>query len=424
MCRRVKVCVVPAMISLFLLAICSSADILECLSCHSAPSKINKGSRDVRLSALDDSAHSRLGCVDCHADLTGTKFPHKPKTQPVSCVKCHQRRKDSGTAGSVASNDKDFTDDIHVTAMRSGKPGTPRCKTCHGTHGIRPSSSYKSGVSRANITTTCGNCHFDKAFAKRHGLKDVSNYKNSVHARIVEKANGVEAAALCTDCHRVHSSDPAGKAGSSVDRRHVPYTCSNCHAQALEDYQESIHGLAVARGVESAPVCTDCHSEHSIADISSPESSVYPTRVPSLCSKCHENSRIQRRLGLPTRRLSSYLDSYHGVANKSGDITAANCASCHGSHRILPSDNPNSATHKKNLPKTCGKCHPGASRNFAVGSIHVVPSPQRDAIVYWVRTFYIVFIIGLIGLFCFYIALDLRARWIGRLPWRKGERRR
>jgi hypothetical protein len=121
--------------------------------------------------------------------------------------------------------------------------------------------------------------------------------------------------------------------------------------------------------------------------------------------------KIERKYGLPANRLSTYIESYHGVANKYGDITVANCATCHGAHDIRPASDPKSSISKKNMPKTCGVCHPGASKNFAEGSVHVLPSSKKDKGVYWVRLFYTAFIVVLIGSFCAYIALDLIARW-------------
>ena len=50
-----------------------------------------------------------------------------------------------------------------------------------------------------------------------------------------------------------------------------------------------------------------------------------------------------------------------------GSVTAANCASCHGAHEILPSSDPRSMINPKNLEKTCGQCHPGIGSQVAQG---------------------------------------------------------
>ncbi|MHB9037633.1 MAG: hypothetical protein ACYC64_13280 [Armatimonadota bacterium] len=401
---------------------------LACLTCHSAP-----GFREVRtngkekslfvdIDLLDKSAHADKSCLDCHEDFRGQRLPHKHRAEPVQCARCHHNGNHVGAPDN--SHIDLYADSVHGNALKKGDPDAPVCKTCHGTHCIRPTDDPKSTVYRANVPKTCGKCHFDPLFAKLHKLPSVKKYKESVHARAVEQGDEFDIAAVCTDCHGVHDIESSGKKGSSVSRPHVPDTCGKCHDQELKDYQASIHGKAAARGVQSAPVCTDCHGEHLISKPSNPDSPVYPTRVAATCSKCHEDIKIQHKYGLPADRLSSYISSYHGVANKYGDVTVANCATCHGAHDVLPSDDPKSAVNKKNLPETCGKCHPGAGKNFAAGSIHVLPSTKRDVIVYWVRTFYMLFVVGMIGSFCGYILLDLRARWIGRLPWRRGDHRR
>jgi hypothetical protein len=58
-------------------------------------------------------------------------------------------------------------------------------------------------------------------------------------------------------------------------------------------------------------------------------------------------------------------------------------------------------THKDNLQKTCGSCHPGASENFSQGRMHVLASITGDEIgdqiVGWVKIIYIILIVMVIG---------------------------
>jgi len=77
-------------------------------------------------------------------------------------------------------------------------------------------------------------------------------------------------------------------------------------------------------------------------------------------------------LALPdaANREATYKSSFHGIAQGFGDKRAANCASCHGSHDILPSNDPKSRVNPKNLGETCGNCHSGPSRFLALGKIH------------------------------------------------------
>lgn len=395
---------------------------LTCLACHSARGfrEARSGGEQVSLyvdgKQLAASRHAGLACADCHRDLRGTSFPHKRRVDPVQCVYCHHNGNRMGAPDAAQAGR--YADSVHSSRVQAGDPDAPTCKDCHGTHGIRSARDPRSSTHRTNIPQTCGRCHFDPEFANRHRIPSVRPYDESIHARVKEM-QGSGKAAVCTDCHGAHDIKALNESRSTVAKANVPETCGRCHARLYAAYKASIHGIAVARGEEDAPVCTDCHGEHLIRKPTAPDSPVYPTHVVATCSKCHENMAIQRKYGLPAARLSSYISSYHGIANKYGDITVANCATCHGAHDILGSRDPRSAVSRKNLPKTCGKCHPAAGSNFAKGSIHLLPSPKKDAIVYWVGRCYTGFVVLLIGSFSAYILLDLRARWQGRLPGRK-----
>ena len=101
--------------------------------------------------------------------------------------------------------------------------------------------------------------------------------------------------------------------------------------------------------------------------------------------------------------MKTFFESYHGLAAQYGSTLAANCASCHGVHKILPSTDPRSSIYKTNLVETCGKCHPGATENFAQSKVHVDAAATSDGagvgeqINRWVRRIYLVLIFGTIG---------------------------
>jgi hypothetical protein len=163
-------------------------------------------------------------------------------------------------------------------------------------------------------------------------------------------------------------------------------------------------------GIAESPVCTDCHGEHTITKITDPTSAVYVKNIPRTCSACHDKEAISTRYALPKKRFSTYMDSFHGIALDYGMTKAANCASCHGFHEILPAADPASTVHKQNLPGTCGKCHPNAGENFAKGSIHVEVTPQKAMGVFVVRIFYTIFIGALVTLFVLHVGMDLLGR--------------
>jgi cytochrome b subunit of formate dehydrogenase len=121
--------------------------------------------------------------------------------------------------------------------------------------------------------------------------------------------------------------------------------------------------------------------------------------------------RLTREFAVAPERVSSYEHSYHGLARRIGSNVAADCASCHGAHDVLPSSDPRSAVHSANLTKTCGKCHEGVKDNFARGTIHIggggggggraggggSVSDKPSVAIDWIRSIYLVLIVGTIG---------------------------
>jgi cytochrome b subunit of formate dehydrogenase len=159
-----------------------------------------------------------------------------------------------------------------------------------------------------------------------------------------------------------------------------------------------MHGEALRAGKPEAPVCTDCHGEHDIFPHDDPRSPVAPANVSArVCSPCHASLKLTDKYDVAADRSKSYADSYHGLAVRGGSLEAANCASCHGAHAILPSSDPTSTVHKGNLAATCGRCHPGANERFAVGAVHVVIARGKEPILYWIATLYIGMILVTVG---------------------------
>jgi len=173
----------------------------------------------------------------------------------------------------------------------------------------------------------------------------------------------------------------------------------------------------VAAGKREAPTCTDCHSEHKIEALKNSSSLRIAAEI---CSDCHASERLNTKYNLPPDRVKTFFESYHGLAAQYGSTLAANCASCHGVHNILASSDPKSTINAKNLPQTCGKCHPGAGTRFAISQVHVMAGGAESAAVKWVREFYLVLIPATIGLMLLHNLGDwwrklMRARFAGRV---------
>ena len=231
--------------------------------------------------------------------------------------------------------------------------------------------------------------------------------------------NGAKNAAVCTDCHSAHEILPANVAGSAINKFNVPKTCGKCHGAIEHEYTQSIHGQAIARGNEMAPACTDCHGIHSIKAPIDPNSSVSEQNLArTTCARCHEGVRLSQEFGVAGGRVSSYLDSYHGLAAEGGSAVVANCASCHGVHNILPSSDPRSTTNRANLDATCGKCHKGVTQRFTLTRVHLDTTARANDIgsiaTRWVRWFYLTLIFTVIGAMLAHNAIIWRSKAIAR----------
>jgi formate dehydrogenase gamma subunit len=352
----------------------------ECLSCHDT----------VDAKKFAASVHDPVDCTGCHADIT--EVPHQTPLKKVDCASCHPDAVEA------------WNNSLHAKAVRSGEARGARCTDCHGSpHEIRH-------LEHAQIPQICSTCHAKKFVMQKAGLstQPAISYQESVHGRAI--ARGSTRAAVCTDCHDHHNVLPANNPQSGIFKFNVGRTCGQCHVAIAGQYHDSVHGKALTRGNWSAPVCTDCHGIHTISKaadgVSGPRSS---------CARCHEGVRLTKEFGVAGTRVSSYRSSYHGLARRLGSTTAADCASCHGAHDILPSSDPRSAVNPANLARTCGKCHKGAQENFTHGRIHLADGDTTDAsstLNTWIRRIYIVLIALTIG----FMALHNILIW-----WRKAQ---
>lgn len=269
----------------------------------------------------------------------------------------------------------DYDHSFHAQAISNGGRAAT-CLDCHTKNRdmttILPASDSRSTINRANIANTCGGCHGDKSVMQGSGISDrpFLSYRESVHAKAI--ALGNLSAAVCTDCHNSHNIEPASNAKSSIAKANIPTTCGKCHSSESTEFMQSIHGLAVARGVSRSPACTDCHGIHKIlGPVDRATNSPTLAVGTESCARCHEGVTLTQEFGVAGERVSSYKDSYHGLASELGSKVVANCASCHGVHNILPSSDSRSTISAVNLTKTCGQCHVGAGANFSTGKVHL-----------------------------------------------------
>lgn len=264
------------------------------------------------------------------------------------------------------------------------------CASCHLNHQDYP---HPAGIPKP----ACSQCHQGQE----------RDYERGVHGQAVKNGN-----AGAPDCALCHGSAHELVHPKSADfRAKVPETCGMCHAEVVEQFQASVHGKALAKGINQAPLCTDCHGEHSILKHTNLASPVAAPNIRDTCGSCHGNVRLARRFGLPADRVVSFDASFHGLASKGGSETVANCASCHGVHNILPSSDRRSTINPRNLAATCGKCHEGAGKRFAISQVHLLEGRREAPAISWVRQFYLVVIPVTIGLMLLHNGGD----WVRKL---------
>lgn len=318
------------------------------------------------------------------------------------CLDCHG----DDTLVKTNAEGRAFSLFVRETALRASVHGTNSCQSCH------PGITSKHPDDGAAIKPVdCTSCH----------AWQTKSYEASVHGLALKA--GDAAAPTCSDCHDGHELKPISDPSSPLHFSKLGKTCGACHEQAAADVAASIHGWATANGKREAATCIDCHAGHRIEGLKGAD----PLKISAdVCSKCHASERINTKFNLPKDRVETFFASYHGLASQYGSALAANCASCHGYHLVLPSVDPRSMIHTNNLVATCGKCHPGATDKFAQGKIHVAEvAPEHAAdlggkVNAWVRRLYILLIGGTIGVMLVHNGLLFLRKW---MRIHRGERR-
>ncbi len=415
--------------------IAAAQDNSECQMCHDDKTLTTSKGKSVyvRESALKSTPHGQFGCADCHTGLDAARIPHAANIVPVDCMGCHSdaaslhtTHKDqvttSGSPLQISASCKechgshmskplsvacstchpeahsDFSKDRHGKALLAGSNLAPDCFACHKKDIVHPGKRSPAQLKLAQ-QKACMSCHVNnpgissRTTPNSHFIKGV---ETSAHGMALKSGNGE--AANCVDCHGSHTIEKGIDPKSSVNRDNLATTCGKCHPDIAKEYVGSIHGKAVAKGSKDAPVCTTCHGEHNILKASDPKSPIAPKNVAEqVCGTCHSSLMLSEKYGISSDRFQTFSDSYHGLAMRGGAVNVANCASCHTAHDIKPSSDPTSSVSKKNIPQTCGQCHPGANERFAVGKVHVAVSQKQQPVLWWIGLIYALLIIGVIG---------------------------
>jgi predicted CXXCH cytochrome family protein len=276
-------------------------------------------------------------CLTCHetlGDTPSTLFKHDiHRTKGITCAGCH--------GGNANSDEMDQAMD-----KSAGFIGVPKGD---------------------QISQVCAKCHSDaERMQQLHALVptgQLERLEKSVHGSLA--TNGRERIAQCSTCHNAHGIVSVKNPASPVYALNVVKTCAKCHANAaymrtynpslpvdqLDKYRTSVHGMRNAKGDHKVAECASCHGSHDILSVKDVKAPVYPTNIPSTCSKCHSDAQYMKEYKIPTDQLVKFSKSVHGIALLTkGDISAPACNSCHGNHGATPPG-------VSSVSNVCGTCH-------------------------------------------------------------------
>jgi hypothetical protein len=149
----------------------------------------------------------------------------------------------------------------------------------------------------------------------------------------------------------------------------APSCVTHCHGAEQVAHQASVHADALT--------CVECHGGDPTAQRDEQKShdpakgfrgKIPRADIPALCGDCHADPQRMHAYGLATDPLAQYKTSVHGQALFGrGDTNVAVCTDCHGTHGILPAQDPRAPTARVNQPRTCGKCHADPARMAPYG---------------------------------------------------------
>jgi hypothetical protein len=135
----------------------------------------------------------------------------------------------------------------------------------------------------ADADQTCLACHSAAGMEKTLG----DGNKLSLHIDGDLFAKSVHTVVGCTGCHMdvdLNSHPPAAKEIKSAREFALATVelCKNCHADKFEQWEGSVHAAMVREGNPRAPICTDCHNPHAVIK----DAAATIERIP--CQKCHQ----------------------------------------------------------------------------------------------------------------------------------------
>jgi len=224
--------------------------------------------------------------------------------------------------------------------QRPGKEADRRCQNCHG---------------QEHIATISMSERETMVVAPESGLTERENPED-LFIDEEQLSRSAHYELTCRECHPGVEKLP--------HTAHLPGPlCSTCHEEEARAVSRSRHAEVLQRTEPPAPECWDCHGSHEIL----PQAEVNPLDKIRICASCHQTHSGQIE-GVENGELlvQSYMDSVHGqdTGEPGAPSVGATCEDCHSHHAVMPIDDPRSRVHPRNIPETCGECHPDIYKEF------------------------------------------------------------
>jgi cytochrome b subunit of formate dehydrogenase len=374
----------------------------DCLKCHADTTlTAERDGETVPLyvdeQAFNASAHTGTACAQCHTGVASSRTrPCETLVDPVDCSICH--------AGPVT----EYAGSTHGTLFAAGDTDAPACIDCHSKHATQDNAWPTSPTFPRNVPRLCARCHRagEQAAVRIHAeVEDiVQSYVDSIHGKgLVE--SGLVVTATCADCHSAHGELPPDDARSTVHTDNIAHTCGTCHHGIEEVYRTSIHFTGEPGLDRKLPTCEDCHSSHTINRTDLPG---FRTLMMDQCGRCH------------AEEAETFFETFHGKFSKLGDEGAAKCYDCHGTHNILPIEDPASTLGREQVVETCGQCHEGSHRQFAGYLTHATHhDPDKHPWLFWAFWGMTTLLVGTLSFALLHTLAWLVRLWLSRSEWKR-----
>jgi len=256
-----------------------AADKENCLMCHKYRfiGRIDKNGKRINYNVdghmYTKSVHRNVSCRDCHTNIK--KLPHDPVTEEVNCAnQCHVKPPFAEENFSHKKIIDSYNESVHGVKSEDSpelQKAKPYCKFCH----LNPIYTRvdEKRIAYEETLARCQNCH------QKNGVTQA--YKHMTHRlRHKTSRSPQEIVSLCSKCHQ------------DVDLMKT-LKVSDVSMTAVETYNHSIHGKAVALGSQEAADCISCHASNTLHDIYKKDhatATVNKDNLKTTCKQCHKNT--------------------------------------------------------------------------------------------------------------------------------------